>query len=87
LAKSPSLPRGLLGPIAATVLLGPFVAIRIARWLPHPAFKNLGARELREFVIAWFLMWYVISYAVRLRRMPGVGEASPIAKDHAELGA
>jgi hypothetical protein len=61
----------------------PFVAIRMARWVPHPALNNLGARELRECVIAWFLMWYLISYAVRLMRLPGVGDAHAIAQDQA----
>jgi hypothetical protein len=61
----------------------PFVAIRMARWVPHPVGKTLGAYELRECVIAWFLMWYLLSYAVRLRRMPGVGDAHPRAQDKA----
>ncbi len=47
-----------------------FTVVRIAKWLHHPAFKSFGDSELREFVIAWFLMWYLISYAVRLARIP-----------------
>ena len=45
-----------------------FAVVRIADWLPYPAFNDFGASELREFVIAWFLTWYLISYPVRLAR-------------------
>jgi hypothetical protein len=48
-----------------------FVTVKIADWLPEPVFGNLGDSELCEFVIAWFLMWYLIFYAVRLRRISG----------------
>lgn len=64
-APTALLPAGLL-----------FLAIRIADWLPQPAFKNLGNSELREFVIAWFLMWYLISYAMRLKCIPETWEAN-----------
>ncbi len=63
-APAALLPAGLL-----------FVVVRVAKWLPQPAFNNLGDSELREFVIAWFLTWYLISYAVRLKRIPVAGEA------------
>lgn len=46
-----------------------FVATKIAKWIPNHALKNLGNGELREFIIAWFLMCYLLSYAVRLRRL------------------
>jgi len=58
---------------APTILLPAgflFVVIRIADWLPHSLFKNLGESELREFAIAWFLMWYLLSYAARLKHVP-----------------
>lgn len=51
-----------------------FVATKLAKWSPHHAFNNLGNGELREFIIAWFLMWYLLSYAVRLK------QASPALK-------
>lgn len=54
-----------------------FVVPRVADWLPQRAFINLGDSELREFVTAWFLMWYLISYAVRLKRIPAAEGASP----------
>lgn len=44
-----------------------FVLIKIAAWVPLAAFAPFNNGELREFVIAWFLMWYLISYAVRLK--------------------
>lgn len=47
-----------------------FLVIRIADWIDRPAFENIGDSELREFSIAWFLGWYLISYAVRLKRIP-----------------
>lgn len=65
-APTALLPAGLL-----------FLVVRIAKWLPQHAFDNLGDSELREFVIAWFLTWYLISYAVRLKRIPVAGEARP----------
>lgn len=46
--------------------------IRVAHWLPKSAFAVIGDSEVREFVIAWFLMWYLISYPVRLKNIPGV---------------
>lgn len=46
-----------------------FVATKVAKWFPHHAFDTLGNGELREFIIAWFLMWYLLSYAVRLKRL------------------
>ncbi len=83
--KKPTIRRGFLSAwkgwtYAPTALLPAgllFVVIRIADWLPNPAFKNLGSSELREFAIAWFLMWYLISYAVRLKCIPVPREASP----------
>ncbi|MGR8941593.1 MAG: hypothetical protein ACU83P_08390, partial [Gammaproteobacteria bacterium] len=44
-----------------------FVLIKIAAWVPLDVFVPFKSGELREFVIAWFLMWYLISYSVRLK--------------------
>ena len=54
------------GCVAAAFL---FVIVRIASWLPSPASDALRNGELRELCVAWFLMWYLISFAVRMRRV------------------
>ena len=46
-----------------------FLIIRVSNWLPYPFFKNMGNSELREFAIAWFLVWYLSSYYVRLKTL------------------
>ena len=38
-------------------------------------FKNMGNRELREFAIAWFLVWYLSSYYVRLKTLSEMSKA------------
>jgi len=52
------------------------IMIKMAHGLPKPAFSNISNTEVREFVIAWFLMWYLVSYPVRLKRLPA--DAKPI---------
>lgn len=44
-----------------------FVVIRVCGSLPRTMVSNFGSSELRELAIAWFLTWYLISNAVRLR--------------------
>ncbi|GAB3376805.1 hypothetical protein [Azotobacter armeniacus] len=66
LPQTALLPAGLL-----------FAVTRIAGWLPHSALDDLGSSELREFAVAWFLMWYLISYAVRMKRLSPAGPARP----------
>ena len=47
-----------------------YVVTRIATELPQPLLQRMGQGELRELVIAWFLAWYLVSYFVRLKRLP-----------------
>ena len=64
---------------------------KIAYWMPQPSERIMGVAEMRELLsawflisngevvemaIAWFLMWYLISYLVRFRH-PGSRESSP----------
>jgi hypothetical protein len=64
---------------------------KIAYLLPQPSERIMGIAEMRELLIAWFLisngevvemaiawflMWYLISYLVRFRH-PGSRERSP----------
>jgi hypothetical protein len=44
----------------------PFVLVRAAGWLPGDL--PLGDSELRELALAWFLAWYLGSFAARARR-------------------
>jgi hypothetical protein len=59
----------IYAPVACLSAALLYMVVRIAKWLPQYAFDNLGHEELREFCIAWFLMWYLISFLVRLARM------------------
>ena len=56
--------------IAPAALIGAgllFLVSRLAGWLPLGIFaEHMGNSELREFVTAWFLMWYLLSFPVRL---------------------
>ena len=52
-----------------------FLITRVSNWLPYPFFKNMGNSELREFAIAWFLVWYLSSYYVRLKTLSEMSKA------------
>lgn len=60
--------------IVAPVALIPagllLAVVKVCGWLPM--IESFGSRELGEFAIAWFLGWYLVSYAVRLSRLQGV---------------
>lgn len=57
--------------IAPTALIGAgllFLVSRLSSWLPLGAYADhMGNGEMREFCTAWFLMWYLISFPLRLR--------------------
>jgi len=58
----------IYAPVACLSAALLYMVVRISDWVPQFVFDNLGHEELREFCIAWFLMWYLISYLVRLAR-------------------
>jgi hypothetical protein len=97
--KGPIIRRGFLTTwenwiYAPTALLPAGIMVlvsKIAYWMPQPSEAIMGVAEMRELLIAWFLisngeivemsiawflMWYLISYLVRLRH-PGSRECSP----------
>ena len=63
---------------------------KLGYWLPQPSLADLSGKmrepviawflfssgEICELAIAWFLMWYLFSYLVRLRH-PGNRESTP----------
>ncbi len=57
--------------IAPTALIGAgtlFFVSRFSKWLPLGIYgEHIGNGEMREFCTAWFLMWFLISFPVRLR--------------------
>lgn len=57
--------------VAPALCIGPailFMVTRIAAWMPSNMYVDpIGNGEMREFATAWFLMWYLITYRVRLR--------------------
>ena len=61
----------IYAPVACLSAAFLYVVVRIVDWFPQLLFDLLNNRELeelREFTIAWFLMWYLISFPVRLAR-------------------
>jgi hypothetical protein len=53
----------------------PFVLVRVAGWVPGTG--ALGDSELRELALAWFLAWYLASFAVRGTR--GTAASAPLS--------
>lgn len=58
--------------VAPALCIGPaamFMVTRVAAWMPSNLYvEQIGNGELREFATAWFLMWYLVSYRVRLNK-------------------
>ena len=57
----------LYAPTALLVAGTLHAVTRIAHEIHQPVWQRIGNGELREFIIAWFLMWYLVSYFIRLR--------------------
>ncbi len=73
-APFPAWERWLYAPTALLPAAALFVVIRLADWFAPQGFESFGQSELRELAIAWFLSWYLASYAARLAPRPVVGQ-------------
>lgn len=80
LGKSPardSLTATVLAPAMCWGAAAWFLVVRFIDQIDTPITIEYGTSEFREFVIAWFLMLYLMSFPIRLARRPAATPPVP----------